>query len=140
MQQIGMTKIDETHQQPGGLLVLLTSGHEDGGKRATLAYTAACTSAAMGKRTQIFLAGDGSFWGYRGREEGVVVNGFPPLEELMESFCELGGEVYICTSCDRACAVQGEEEARELVRHGWVRPRGMAAVLDMLEGGKSLTF
>jgi predicted peroxiredoxin len=94
----------------------------------------------MGKRTQIFLAGDGSFWGYRGREEGVVVNGFPPLEELMESFCELGGEVYICTSCDRACAVQGGEEARELVRHAWVRPRGMAAVLDMLEGGKSLTF
>lgn len=140
MQQIGMTEFDNKHQQSGGLLVLLTSGHEDGGKRATLAYTAACTSVAMGKRTQIFLAGDGSFWGYRGREEGIMVTGFPPLEELMESFCELGGEVYICSACDGVCAVQCGEEEQDLVRHAWVQPRGMAAVLDMLEGGKSLTF
>jgi predicted peroxiredoxin len=140
MQQIGMTEFDNKHQQSGGLLVLLTSGHEDGGKRATLAYTAACTSAAMGKRTQIFLACDGSFWGYRGREEGIMVTGFPPLEELMESFCELGGKVYICSACDGVCAVQCGEEEQDLVRHAWVQPRGMAAVLDMLEGGNSLTF
>ena len=123
-----------------GLLVMLTSGNEDGGKRATLAYTAACTSDAMGHRTQVFLAGDGSFWGCRGREEGVVVKGFPPLEELMESFCELGGEVYICSACDGVCAVQCGDEEQDLVRHSWVQPRGMAAVLDTLESGRSLSF
>jgi len=35
MLQIGMTEIDKTNQQTGGLLVLLTSGHEDGGKSLT---------------------------------------------------------------------------------------------------------
>jgi hypothetical protein len=35
MQKICMTEMDKTNQQTGGLLVLLTSVHEDGGKSLT---------------------------------------------------------------------------------------------------------
>lgn len=45
---------------------MLTSGNDDGGKRATLAYTAATCAAAMDRRTIMFLVGDGAHWAYEG--------------------------------------------------------------------------
>jgi len=43
-------------------VIVLTSGNEDGGKRATLAFSAACTAQAMELDTRVFLVGDGSHW------------------------------------------------------------------------------
>ncbi len=63
-------------------MVLLATGNDDGGKRATLAFTAATCAAAMDKRTIVFMVGDGAHWAYEGRALGVQQKGFPPLEEL----------------------------------------------------------
>jgi predicted peroxiredoxin len=118
------------------LLVMVATGKEDGGKRATLAFSAACCSAAMGARTCVFLVGDGAAWAYEGEAEGVRHDGFPPLAELMSDFLDIGGEALICSACDRVCAAPRETAAR---RAGF-KPAGMTAVLSEMQGASSLTF
>ena len=49
---------DTATQEP--LVVMLATGNDDGGKRATPAFTAATCAAAMDKRTIVFMVGDGA--------------------------------------------------------------------------------
>lgn len=130
------------HPQPerGNYAVILTSGPEDGGKRATLALAAACTAQAMDLNTIVFLVGDGVHWGYEGRTEGVHAPGFPSLADLMESFFESGGQVFLCSACDAVCALPTGADGETLRRRRGVRPQGLASVLSHTVGGNSLTF
>lgn len=120
--------------------VILATGAEDSGKRATLALSAACTALAIELDTIVFLVGDGVHWGYEGRLEGVQAPGFPPLAELMESFLQSGGQVFLCSACDAVCAQPTDADGRLLRRRRGVHPRGLASVLSHTVGGNSLTF
>lgn len=122
------------------LVILLATGNEDGGKRATLAFTAATCAAAMDKRTVMFMVGDGAHWAYQGRTAGVKQNGFPPLAELMDCLIEMGGEMYVCSTCDGVCSVPSDDEAEDFRRHPAIQPRGMSAVLSDMTDGRSVTF
>ena len=124
----------------GPLVVMLTSGPEDGGKRATLAYCAACTAVGMDTETRIFLVGDGAHWGYEGHEKNYHMKGFPPLGELIEMYRELGGKTYICSTCDQVCRIPGEEEYSDRVLRPDVLPSGLATILPEISCGSSVTF
>jgi predicted peroxiredoxin len=134
----------QTFQEPlGGAwrnsVIMLVSGPEDGGRRATLAFAAACTALSLDLNAQVFLIGDGSHWAYAGASDGVHQKGFPPLAELIDTFLDLGGEVSICSACDGVCSLPGADgDARR--RRQEIQPRGLAAVLAHLVGGTSLTF
>lgn len=120
-------------------VIMLVSGPEDGGRRATLAFAAACTALSLDLTAQVFLVGDGSHWAYVGASDGVHRQGFPPLRELMDTFLDLGGEVSVCSACDGVCSLPGTDgEMRR--RRMEIQPRGLAAVLARLVGGSSLTF
>ena len=125
-------------QQP--MVVILTTGDEDGGKRATLAFTAATCAAAMDRRTVVFMVGDGAHWAYEGRAATVRQAGFPPLQDLMDSLVEMGGEMYVCSTCDGVCSIAGEHDAGGLRRHPVIQPRGMSAVLSDMIDGRNVTF
>jgi len=112
---------------------------EDQGKRATLAFSAACTALALDLDTQVYLIGDGSYWAYEGAGADVHQKGFPPLLELIDTFLELGGEVNICAACDAVCSLPGPDESGRKRRRE-IQPRGLAAVLSHMVGGTSLTF
>jgi predicted peroxiredoxin len=130
------------HRLPerGNYTVILTSGPEDGGKRATLAFSAALTAQSMDLNTLVFLVGDGAFWGYEGRAEDVRAPGFPALGDLIESFFEAGGQVILCSACDAVCAAPADAEGLPLRRLPGVRPQGLASVLSHSAKGSSLTF
>jgi predicted peroxiredoxin len=123
----------------GNYAVILASGAEDGGKRATLALSAACTAQAMDLTTILFL-GDGVHWGYEGRAEEVHAAGFPPLADLMETSIECGGQVFLCSACDAFCALPSHADGTTPRRRRDVRPQGLAAVLSHTVGGGSLTL
>jgi predicted peroxiredoxin len=121
-------------------VVVLSSGAEDGGKRATLAFSAACTAQAMELDTQLFLVGDGSHWAYQGSCDGITQKGFPALTSLVESFVELEGKIFVCSACDTVCAMPVDSEGKILRRQPFIQPRGLASILEHMVGGSSITF
>jgi predicted peroxiredoxin len=122
------------------LVVLLATGGDDGGMRATLAFTAATCAAAMDKRTVVFMVGDGAHWAYEGRTAGVLQKGFPPLQELMDCLVEMGGEMYVCSTCDGVCSVPSDDLADDVKRHPAIQPLGMSAVLADIHDGRAVSF
>lgn len=120
------------------LTILLMSGSEDGGKRATLAFVAAVSAAAMERPVQVFLAGDGSTWGDPDRAETVEMPGFPSLAELIREYLDLGGELLVCSTCERFCS--SHEAGAGGRRWSGLQVRGMAALLESQRGGLSLSF
>lgn len=122
-----------------GYVVMLTAGLEDGGKRATLAFSAACAALAMDLDTILFMVGDGSHWAYEGAVDAVREPGFPPLENLLDSFVEMGGRLCVCAACDQVCSIAGADGAVRSRRRE-IQPTGLATVLAHMVGGNSLTF
>jgi predicted peroxiredoxin len=121
-------------------VVVLTAGRDDGGKRATIAISAACTAQSMDLDTHVFLVGDGSYWAYEGSADSVHVKGFPALQDLIEAFVELGGRMYVCSACDSVCAVPEGTDDGPRTRRSGVEPRGLAAVLPYTLSGGCVTF
>ena len=113
--------------------VILASGPEDGGKRATLALAAACTAQAMDLDTIVFLLGDGAHWAYAGYAEQVHAPGFPALTGLIDLFIESGGQLLLCSACDGICAVPSKRRCD-------VRVAGLASLLSHTVGGSAMTF
>src|SRR4029453_16795323 len=91
--------------------VILASGLEDGGKRATLAFAAACTAQMMDLDTIVFMIGDGAHWAYDGHAEQVRAPGFPALADLIDLFVEAGGQLLLCSACDGTCALPSARAA-----------------------------
>lgn len=129
----------EDEKNKKNYVVMLTADNADGGKRATLAFSAACAAIAMDLNPIVFLIGDGAYWAYEGASDDIVAKGFPPLRELMDTFFELGGNVYICAACDQVCSVP-DEVGTVKQRLPAIQPRGLAAILTHMVGGTSVTF
>lgn len=127
--------------QPGNrYTMILASGAEDGGKRATLALSMACTALSMDLRTLVFLAGNGSYWAYQGHADGIRIDGFPSLDELLRDFVDLGGNLSVCSSCNQAtCHTSGSHD-KALTLRPEVQIQGMATVMEHLMQGHAVTF
>lgn len=81
------------------VVVVLTTGKQDRGTRATLAFAWACTALAMGKSVSLYLTMDGTIWAMKGTMKGLKVEGFEPLPQYLEQFLLLGGELMVCAPC-----------------------------------------
>ncbi len=137
---VGATSLHPLLGNIENYVVVLSSGDEDAGKRATLAFSTACTAQAMELDTQVFLIGDGAHWAYKKHTEGVHQLGFPALEDLIESFLEMEGKIYLCSACDAVCATPEAPGGELLERHATIQPRGLASILEHMVGGSSVTF
>lgn len=80
-------------------MIILTTGKQDRGARATLAFAWACAALALGKETSIFLTMDGAIWAMEHSVDGVQVAGFEPLTNHVETFFALGGKMLLCAPC-----------------------------------------
>ena len=119
--------------------IILASGIEDGGTRATLALSMACTALSMETDTHVFLVGTGSFWAYQGPGREVQIDGFPALQELFTEYLALGGSMGVCAACDAArCSSPNNDGV--LPRWPGVRVQGMASVMERMMAGRVVTF
>jgi hypothetical protein len=58
----------------------------------------------------------------------------------VDCLIELGGEIYVCSTCDEVCSVPSDDEQEDLKRHSAIQPRGMSAVLSDMTDGRAVTF
>lgn len=94
--------------EPVQTMIVLTTGKQDRGTRATLAFSWGCAALAMGQRVALYLTMDGTVWAVQGSDRGVAVSGFEPLGEYVEQFLALGGEMLVCAPCSEYyCSLDG---------------------------------
>lgn len=91
-------------------IIVLTTGKQDRGMRATLALSWACTVLAMSKSVALYMTMDGTVWATRGSADGVQVDGFEPLGEYFEQFFALGGTLCVCSPCSHYYCGQDRDQ------------------------------
>jgi len=82
----------------GKFVVSLTCSKNDTDK-ATVAFVVANAAVASDKQTVVFLSIEGTRLSQKGYADGIHEEGFAPLNDLMASFVEAGGEIYVCSPC-----------------------------------------
>lgn len=85
--------------EDNGMIIVLTTGKQDRGTRATLAFAWGCAALAMGRDVSIYLTMDGTIWALKDSMKDVVVGGFEPLCNYKEQYLSLGGEILVCAPC-----------------------------------------
>lgn len=120
-----------------GNLIMLTTGKEDGGAKATVAFAYATTSLSMGIETKIFLTMGGTIWAYLGSGNNVQYAGFEKLSNYIDMFTELGGEILVCSPCtEYHCSVINKNA--ELLKNA--RISGFAEIVKISVNYKTLVL
>jgi predicted peroxiredoxin len=83
---------------PGKFCVNLTRSTDDP-DRATVGFVIANAALGSDKDTLVFLSTEGVRLAEQGLAATIHESGFAPLAELMSSFIEAGGKVYVCSPC-----------------------------------------
>ena len=109
------------------LLIILTTGPEDRGSRATLAFSMGVSALISGVDATIYLTMSGTFWSRAQSERTVHIGGFDPLATYVAQFIEAGGKLQVCSPCDAFfCSIAGD---------GAMRPGaercGLAHIVDL---------
>ena len=82
----------------GKFCVNLTRSKDDP-DRATVGFVVANAALGSEKDTLVFLSTEGVRLAERGYADDIHEAGFAPLAELMKTFIEAGGKVYVCSPC-----------------------------------------
>ncbi len=122
------------------VVIVLTTGKQDRGTRATLAFAWACSALAMGKSVSLYLTMDGTIWAMQGSMKGIQVEGFEPLRHYLEQFLLLKGELMICASCSEYyCSFHREKVSERLIAEA--KQVGLTTVVSMVgPNGSVVTF
>lgn len=72
---------------------------KDNTDKATVAFVVANASVASDKDTVVFLSTEGVRLAAKGYADDMHEDGFSPLKDLMSSFLQAGGKIYVCSPC-----------------------------------------
>lgn len=122
------------------VVVLLKTGKSDNGKNATLAFSCALSAVALGHDTTMFLTSDGAVWGYTESAAGISVQGFSPLQTLIEEFIETGGQIMLCSVCHRTCSIGGPDSTPLVQKLGAVQIAGFTSMVELAADGVCISF
>ncbi|MBI1948045.1 MAG: DsrE family protein [Deltaproteobacteria bacterium] len=121
------------------VVVVLTTGRQDRGARATLAFGWACTALAAGASVSLFLTIDGAIWALRNAAQGIRIEGYEPLHNYLEQFLALDGELLVCAPCTKYyCGLRDGEDG---ALHPAAKLAGlMTVVARASQGAQVVTF
>src|SRR5512138_1422923 len=80
------------------LLVNCTHGQEDP-ERATLAFVVGNVAASADQEVVVLLTIEGVRNATRGYADEICKEGFQPLKQVMQSFRDNGGKIWVCGTC-----------------------------------------
>lgn len=118
------------------MLIILTTGPEDRGNRATLAFAMGVASLISGVDTTIYLTMGGTFWSRESATKTTHIAGFEKLKVYVDQFIEGGGRIKVCSPCNEYyCAIASDEglmKGAELA--------GLTHVVDLAMQGSTVTL
>ena len=117
------------------MLIMLTTGPEDRGNRATLAFSLGVASLISGVETTMYLTMGGTFWSRQSAHERVHIEGFEPLKVYAQQFMEAGGTLMVCSPCNEFyCSISegGLIEGAEL--------SGLTTIVDIAMNAATVTL
>jgi predicted peroxiredoxin len=89
------------------LVIMVTHGPEDA-ELATIPFVMACAALASDVDAVLGFQGEGVRLVHEGVAEKVHAPEFPPLDELLRTFRELGGSLLPCSPCLKAREIPAE--------------------------------
>lgn len=67
--------------------------------KATVGFVVANAAAGSDQDTTVFLSSEGVHLATRGYADDMHEDGFAPLKELIDSFVDAGGQIWVCSPC-----------------------------------------
>lgn len=116
------------------LLINLTTA-KDNPDRTVVAFVVANAGVAAGEEVVIFLNVEAVRLATPGYADDIVSEGFKPLKELLASYLDGGGKVWVCPPCFKA---RGLDEDNLI--SGATFAGGALVVEFLAQGAASLTY
>lgn len=122
------------------VVITLTTGKQDRGTRATLAFSWGCAALAMGKEVTMYLTMEGTVWAAEGSAKGVEVGGFESLNSYIDQFFGLGGKLLVCAPCSEYyCSIEQSKIQSSMISNAQLT--GLATVVSIIgDNTKMVTF
>ena len=92
----------------GKFVVSISCGQNDTDK-ATVGFVVANAAVASDKDTLVFLSIEAVRLAQPGYADDIHEEGFAPLKDLMASFAEAGGTIYVCSPCFKKRALDEDK-------------------------------
>jgi predicted peroxiredoxin len=80
------------------IMISITAAKNDTDK-ATVGFVVANASVASDVETVVFLSTEAARLAEIGYASDIHEEGFAPLQQLMDSFVEAGGRIWVCSPC-----------------------------------------
>jgi predicted peroxiredoxin len=79
-------------------------------EKAAMPFVMANAAMAMDIQATVCLQGNGVYLAYKGYTEKMMrPGGFPPIQQLLKQFLELGGKLLVCVPCIKERNIEESE-------------------------------
>jgi predicted peroxiredoxin len=116
------------------ILIMVTHADENP-EKATLPFVMANTALASDVEVVVALQSMAVYLAMKNYAKHVKTEGFPPLQELMNSMLKLGGKLYICGPCIKARNIS----PKDLIEEATII-NAPALVNEMIEADATLNY
>ncbi len=90
------------------LFIMVTNGPENP-ELATVPFVMATAAQAGDVDVVTGFQGNGGLLAVKCMSDHVIANGFPELSELIETYLEAGGKMYVCGPCVGSRQIKAED-------------------------------
>ena len=103
------------------IVIISTKAFEDP-ERATIPFVMANAALASDTGVALILQTTGVVVAVKGMAKHIRAEAFPPLEDLLKSFTELGGRLLVCSPCLKSRGITEDEliEGAKIIAAGTV--------------------
>ena len=115
------------------LQILLASGPE-APEKAVLAMATALSGTHSAVRVRLVMAMRGTIWCAPSEGNAALVEGYPPIGEMLKDLVEEGVGVFGCSSCiDQYCPAPVDSDGHKILRAGIARIGLSLVTLHMID-------
>jgi uncharacterized protein involved in oxidation of intracellular sulfur len=121
-------------KKPEKVVIFATHGGEDP-ERATLPFVMGNAALAMDAKVIMVLQAHGVTLATKGYYEHIFAAGLDPLQKLVDTFVESGGNILVCTPC-----IDQRKIIPDMLIKGAQPVKAARVVQEMLEANAVLSY